>query len=743
MLRCSRIPVLLMSLFLFSAAACTRKDSLDSAAYRNRQLPIEQRVSDLLSRMTTEEKAMMLAGATWMESQPIARLGIPAIKMADGPMGVRAWYGPSALTNAPGSKSPKVESTSFPVGMAMAATWNPDLVEKEGRAIGQEIRALGRNMILAPTVNIARVPLWGRNFEGYGEDPFLTSRMGVAFIRGTQSEKVIATVKHFAANNQEFERHRVDEKIDERTLHEIYLPAFKAAVQEAGVLSVMSAYEKVNGLYCAENPYLLDEVLRKQWGFRGFVVSDWGGTYGTADSIKAGLNLEMPGGQQMLDWLATPKTKEAGNSGGWLVQPKVLSALSGGQVSQQVIDARVAELLRVMFTIGMFDNRTAPTSGIDTTEQKRLARIAAGESIVLLKNSGNVLPINSKTKSIVVIGPNAATARTGGGGSSLVRPQYAVTPLDGMRARAGEQWKVEYVPGVAMEGENPSPNTVASKSAIEEAVAKAAKADMAVVIVGYSSTLESEGFDRRSLELPAGQDELVRAVAGANKNTVVVIQAGSPVTMLKWLDRVPAVVQAWYGGQEGGNAIADVLFGDVNPSGKLPVSFPKDMKDNPAYGNYPGENLHTKYAEGVYVGYRHYDRKGVEPLFPFGYGLSYTKFEYTNLTIAPKAVTPGASVEVTLKVRNTGTVAGAEVVQLYLHDAESSLDRPVRELKGFHKTALKPGESQMVSFTLDRGALSFYSPPKRGWLAEPGVFEVQVGSSSRDIRLKGTFELKK
>jgi len=395
-----------------------------------------------------------------------------------------------------------------------------------------------------------------------------------------------------------------------------------------------------------------------------------------------------------------------------------------------------------MFTVGMFDYRSAPTSAIDTTEQKSLARIAAGESIVLLKNRGNLLPINSKLKSIVVIGPNAATARTGGGGSSLVRPRYAVTPLDGIRARAGEQWKVEYVPGVAMEGENPSQNTVAGESTIKEAVAKAAKADMAVVIVGYSSTLESEGFDRKSLDLPAGQDEMIKAVAGANKNTVVVIQAGSPVAMLKWLDRVPAVVEAWYGGQEGGNAIADVLFGDVNPSGKLPVSFPKEMKDNPAYGSYPGEILHTEYDEGIYVGYRHYDRKGVEPLFPFGYGLSYTRFEYTNLTVTPKEVIPGASVEVTLKVRNTDTIAGDEVVQLYLHDVESSLDRPVRELKGFRKIALKPGESQKVSFTLDRGAMSFYSPAKRDWLAEPGLFEVQVGSSSRDIRLKGTFALK-
>jgi beta-glucosidase len=737
-MHCVRKRALLIFLFLLPAA-CARKDPLENAAFRNPQLPIEQRVSDLLGRMTAEEKASMLAGVNWMESPSISRLGIPVIKMADGPMGVRAWYGPSAATNTANSQLPKVESTSFPAGIAMAATWNPNLVEEVGKAIGRETRSLGRNMILGPTINIARVPVWGRNFEGYGEDPFLTSRMGVSFIKGAQQEGVIATAKHFAANNQEFERHRIDEKIDERALHEIYLPAFKAAVQEAGVLSVMSAYNKVNGLYCAENAYLLDEVLRKQWGFRGFVVSDWGGTYSTAGSIKAGLNLEMPGGQQMLDWLATDRVKAAGNSGGWLIQAKVLSALSSGQVTQQTIDQRVADMLRVMFQRRLFDARPEATGEADTAGQKKLARDAAAEGIVLLKNENDILPFGTKVRTIAVIGPNAAVARTGGGGSSLVRPKYAVSPLDGIRARAGEKWKIDYAQGLAMEGEKLDQDAAAAK---KEAVGKAAKADVAVVFVGYSSTLESEGFDRKTLDLPAGQDELIRAVAAANKNTFVVIQAGSPVTMSKWLNEVSGVAVAWYGGQECGNAIADILFGDVNPSGKLPVSFPRELKDSPAFRTYPGENLRTEYAEGMYVGYRYFDKKGIVPLFPFGFGLSYTKFEYSDLTVAPKTVDSNDKVQVTLKIRNTGKVAGAEVVQVYVRDLESSVDRPVKELKAFRKIFLKPAESQVVDFTLGGDSLSYYDPGTRSWVAEPGIFEVQIGSSSRAIRLKTSFVMK-
>jgi len=701
-------------------------------------MSVEQRVEDLLGRMTPAEKAMMLSGSGWMETQPNARLGIPAIKMADGPLGVRNWVGPSARTNAE-----PVLTTSFPSGIAIGATWDVELAQRQGQALAQEVKALGRDMILGPTVNINRQPLWGRNFEGYGEDPYLTSRLGVAFIKGVQSEKVIPSVKHFAANNQEFERHRIDEKIDVRALHEIYFPAFKAAVQEAGVWAVMNAYNKVNGQWCAENPFLLTETLQKRWGFQGFVISDWGSTYSTAPTVAAGMNLEMPGGEAMRKWMTTTDFKDAGNGAGWLTREKVLAAVAAGQLTEEAVDDSVRRMLRVMFSAGLFDT-TRPGGGeIDTAEQKAVARLAATESIVLLKNEGGALPLGSpKLRSVAVIGPSAAIPRTGGGGSSLVRPRYSVTALDGIKQAAGAQVKVDYALGVTMQGEDAVNETPEARARLRnEAVELARKADAAIVVVGNSFKLESENFDRPSMDLPSGQDELIEAVAAANKNTIVVIVAGSPVTMTKWIGRVPAVVAAWYGGQEAGHAIGDILFGVQNPSGKLPVTFPKQWPDSPAYGNYPGKNLHVTYAEGIYVGYRGFDKRDVEPLFPFGHGLSYTKFDYSGLKISPAKVAAGKQVEVTIEVRNSGSRAGAEIVQLYVHDVKSSVDRPLKELKGFQRVMLNAGEARNVSFTLDESAMSFFSTAKDDWVAEPGAFEVWIGASSRDIRLKGSFEL--
>ena len=710
--------------------------------YKNPTAPVEQRVQDLLGRMTLQEKVAMLSGADWMQSVPNERLGIPSIKMADGPLGIRSWAGPSAETSAETAKT-KVLTTAFPAGVAMAATWDTELVRAEGQAIGQEVKAVGRDMILGPTVNINRTPLWGRNFEGYGEDPYLTSRMGVAYIKGVQSEGVIATVKHFDANNQEFERHRIDAVIDERALHEIYFPAFKAAVEEAGVWSVMSAYNKLNGVYCAENPFLLKDILQKEWDFKGFVVSDWGSTYSTVATVNAGMDLEMPGGEPMKAWLKRPKTLEAGNGGGWLVPEKVLPEISAGKISAAAIDDNVGRMLRVMFISGQFDKPHTATGEIDTPEQRAVARKAATEGIVLLKNSGDLLPINlSKVHSLVVIGPNAAVARTGGGGSSLVTPKYSISPLKGIQDRAGKNLQVSYALGVSMEGEDPSKDTPQAREQLrKEAVDTAGKADAVIIVVGRYPKLESEDFDIKSLDLPAGQDELIAAVAKVNKNTIVVINAGGPVIMSKWITQVPAIVDMWYGGQEGGNAIADVLFGEANPSGKLPVSFVKEWKDSPAYGHYPGENLQVEYAEGIYVGYRYFDTKKVEPLFPFGYGLSYTKFDYSDFKISPTQTSTGKPVEVSLRVRNTGSRAGAEVVELYVHDGHASVDRPIQELKGFRRVELAAGESKTVSFTLDRSAMAFYSTAKKDWVTEPGRFDVLVGSSSRDIRVKGSFVL--
>jgi beta-glucosidase len=729
------VPILLMAMM-----GVAQNPSSSGAPYKNPSLPVEQRVQDLLGRMTLQEKVAMLSGADWMQSVPSERLGIPSIKMADGPAGIRSWAGPSSETNAQAAKAQV--TTAFPAGVAMAATWDTELLQSEGQAIGQEVKALGRDMILGPTVNINRTPLWGRNFEGYGEDPYLAARLAVAYIKGVQSEGVIATVKHFAANNQEFERHRIDAKVDERALHEIYFPAFKAAVEEAGVWSVMSAYNKLNGTYCAESPILKD-VLQKQWNFKGFVVSDWGSTYSTVETVNAGMDLEMPGGEPMKAWLKKPKTLAAGNGGGWLVPEKVLPEISSGKISTSTIDDNVGRILRVMLISGQFDKPHIATGEIDTPEQRALARRASTESIVLLKNSGDLLPLNpSKVHSVVVMGPSAAVARIGGGGSSLVTPKYSITPLKGIQDRAGDRLQVSYALGVSMEGEDPSKDTPGAREQLRnEAVSAATKVDAAVIIVGRSTELESEGFDIKSLDLPAGQDDLIEAVAKVNKNTVVVINAGGPVVMARWIAQVPAIVDLWYGGQEGGNAIADILFGDANPSGKLPVSFVKEWKDSPAYGHYPGENLQVNYAEGIYVGYRYFDKHKVEPLFPFGYGLSYTKFDYSDLKISPNSVSPGKPVEVSLRVHNDGSRSGAEVVELYVHDGHSSVDRPVRELKGFRRIDLAPGETKDVHFTLDRSAMVFYSTAKKVWVAEPGQFDVLVGSSSRDIKLKGSLNL--
>ncbi|MFZ0745385.1 MAG: glycoside hydrolase family 3 C-terminal domain-containing protein [Terracidiphilus sp.] len=717
-----------------------------NAPYKNSDLPVEKRVSDLLSRMTLEEKATMLSGSGWMESAPIERLGIPAIKMADGPLGVRSWAGSSAITSSANAPV-KVETTSFPSGVDMAATWDTALVEREGQAIAEEVKALGRDMILGPTVNINRVPLWGRNFEGYGEDPYLSGRLGVAYIKGVQGEGVIPSVKHFDANNEEFERHRIDETISERALREIYLPAFKAAVEQGHVWTVMSAYNLVNGVHCAQNMPLLTDVLKKEFGFEGFVVSDWGSTYSTAPTVNAGMDLEMPGGPPMKAWIANPRTQASGNGAGWLTADKVLAAVKAGEITEATLNDNVSRILRVIFLSGIFDRPHVGGGEVDTPAERAVAREGATEGIVLLKNVGALLPLDAtKIHSIAVIGPNAAVARTGGGGSSLVRPKYAIAPLDGIRERAGTTIKVSYALGVGMEGENPAQDTPEARAKLlQEATAAAAKADVAVVVVGRYAKIESEGFDVKTMDLPAGQDEMIEAVEQANPHTVVVLNTGDPVTMTRWIDKAPALLDMWYGGQEAGHALASILFGDADPSGKLPVTLPKRFEDSPAYGHYPGVNLKVDYAEGIFVGYRYYDTRNVEPQFPFGFGLSYTKFEYNDLNAVPFVEFDGAvqtrGVAVSLQIRNTGQRAGAEVVELYVHDGHSKIDRPARELKGFQRVELQPGKTKTVEFRLDRSAFEYWNPETKQWTLDPGTFEVQIGASSRDIRLRAPVKL--
>ena len=712
----------------------------------NTALPVEQRVADLLKRMTLEEKATMLSGSAWMDSAAIPRLGIPAIKMADGPMGVRSWMGSSALTSSV-TNPVKIESTAFPSGIAMASTWDEALVEREGKAIGQEVKALGRDMILGPTVNINRVPLWGRNFEGYGEDPFLSGQLAVAYVHGVQSEGVIPSVKHFDANNEEFERHRIDEKIDERTLHEIYLPAFKAAVQQGGAWTVMSCYNLVNGHHCAESVYLLTDILKKEFGFKGFVVSDWASTYSTAPTVNAGMDLEMPGGPPAKAMLARPQAQQQGSSGTWLTADKVLAAVKAGQITESTIDDNVGRILRVIIESGLMDHPHTAGGEVDTPEQQAIARQGETEGIVLLKNEGGLLPLDAtKIHSIAVIGPNAVVARTGGGGSSRVQPKYAVSPLEGIQKRAGAGIQVTSALGVGMEGEDPAHDTPEARAQdLKEAAQIAAMADVAVIVVGRYWKNESEGFDGKTMDLPAGQDELIAAVEKANPRTIVVLNTGDPVTMTKWIDKTPALLDMWYGGQEGGNALAAILFGDANPSGKLPVSLPKRYEDSPAAKNYPGENLHVNYAEGIYVGYRYYDTKNVEPQFPFGFGLSYTKFEYSDLKVGEITVMNGnkrlADPMIHVNVRNVGSRAGAEVVELYVHDDHAKIDRPTHELKAFARVELQPGEARTVTLWLEKSAFQYWSPETKQWVLDPGRFEIQVGASSRDIRLKAPVEV--
>jgi beta-glucosidase len=504
----------------------------------------------------------------------------------------------------------------------------------------------------------------------------------------------------------------------------------------------MSAYQLVNGAHMAENKPLLHDVLLGEFGFQGFVVSDWGSTYSTAPTVNAGMDLEMPGGDAAKTWITRPETAKSGNGDLWLVPDKVMAEVRAGHITEAQIDDNVSRMLRIIIGSGLFDHPHSGGGEVDTPEQRAVALQGATEGIVLLKNDANLLPLDlTKIHSIAVIGPNAGVARTGGGGSSLVRPKYTVAPLDGIKEKAGGNVTVTFAQGVAMEGEDAAQDTAAARARdLEQAVNAASHSDVAVVVVGRYNKIESESFDVKTMDLPAGQDELIEAVEKANPHTVVVLNTGDPVTMTRWLDTTPALLDMWYGGQEGGHALAAVLFGDADPSGRLPVSLPKRYEDNPAYGHYPGENLQVSYDEGIYVGYRYYDTKKVEPAFPFGFGLSYTTFEYDNMGATPRLAYEGKTqkfaVVVNVSVQNTGTRAGAEVVQLYVHENKPKIDRPAHELKGFQRLELQPGETKWVHFRLDKSAFSYWDPATRAWTTDPGEYEIQIGSSSRDIKQK-------
>ncbi len=804
---------------------------------------MDGRIDEILAQLTLEEKVSLLAGTDWWHTAAVERLGIPPLKMSDGPAGVRGAHvsgGPS--------------SNSFPCGTALGATWDVELVRRVGVELAGELASKGAQLILAPTVNLHRTPLAGRNFECYSEDPFLTARLAVAYIEGVQSQGVGATVKHFVANDSEYERMTISSEVPERAMRELYLLPFEAAVQEAGTWAVMSGYNKVAGSWCSENEELLGDLLRGEWGFDGLVVSDWFGTHSTERAATAGLDLEMPG---------PPQHRGA----------TLAAAVESGALGGDVVDARVRRVLELLDRAGVLDGTaTDPTVERYDDDPARHAflREVAASSIVLLRNEGQMLPLDpAGLTSVAVIGPTASLASGQGGGSAQVPSPYEVSPLEGLRAAlpsgvtvsfepgasigrgptrvdatrlrtpAGDDrgFLVEYLDGAgavvqtevtrrswfrwdpqfepagpgrdwtvrvagtfiaawegehawsvrtaarvrlwvgdtvavdawdATEGRRTVGGTVALQAGEEvavrmewgpangdlgfdlrvleplpadladRAVAAAGAADVAVVVVGLDSTWETEGRDRADLALPGGQADLVRRVAAANPRTVVVVNAGAPVD-LSWVDDVPALVQLWYPGQEGGHALADVLLGRTNPGGKLPTTFPLRLEDVPAMLNYPGERGRVHYGEGLFIGYRAFDRTGIEPAFPFGHGLSYTTFSYGPVQLSTSTVGPGEVVEVTVAVTNTGAVVGDEVVQLYVGDPEATVIRPPKELKAFVRCrGVEPGSTVAARFTLDARAFAFWDPAAHDWVVEPGTFEVLAAASAADVRGRAT-----
>jgi beta-glucosidase len=655
----------------------------------------DARARALVGKMTLPEKIEELHGIQdadhYRYVPPIPRLGIPAFHIANGPAGV-----------GPAGDDPQKPATALPAPISLAASWDVALTRSYGVIIGREAKDLDEDLLESPDVNIARVPQNGRTFEAFGEDPCLVSQMAVAEIKGIQSQGIIANVKHYAANNQENDRGSINVIVDERTLHEIYLPAFEASVKEGHVASIMGAYNKVNGTYCCQNVELLDQILKKDWGFKGFVTSDFGAVHSTAPSALAGLDLEMPTGK----FFGTNLEK----------------AVESGRVPMSVIDDKLIRRFRTMMEFGLFDHVTKPKP-IPAHEDGAEARHFAEEGMVLLKNNGNELPLNPKSlHSIAVIGPFAAQAMTGGGGSSHVEPLYTVAPVNGIQKRVGPKVRVSFADG----------------KDVTKAAALAKSCDVAIVMVGDH---EAEGHDH-SLTLSGNQDKLIEAVAAANSHTVVVLKTGSAVFM-PWVDKVPAILEAWYPGEEDGNAVAAILFGDVNPSGKLPITFPKRLADLPANTPemYPGVHGAVRYSNGILVGYRYFDAQKIKPLFPFGYGLSYTTFAYKNLAITPQNFSTNdksaQNVVVDLEVANTGKKFGNSVVELYVgFPSTTVIPQPPAQLKEFEKVALKPGKTRHVRLKLNAHSFAYWDRDSHDWKIMPGTYHIMVGSSSRDFQLQ-------
>jgi beta-glucosidase len=732
--------ILLLFISLVAATLC--KAQTRPAVYLDDSQPIPARVEDALSRMTVQEKINLIHAQSKFSSRGVPRLGIPDNWADDGPHGIR----PDVLWDEWTQAGQTNDSCmAFPALTCLAATWNRDMSHLYGKSLGEEARYRNKNILLGPGVNIYRSPLNGRNFEYFGEDPFLTSKMVVPYIKGVQENGVAACVKHFALNNSESNRNTVNVNVDDRTLYEIYLPAFKAAVQEGGAWALMGSYNLYRGEFCCHNEYLLNGILRKEWGFEGVVVSDWGGTHDTKQAIYNGLDMEFG------SWTNGLNDGKSNAYDNYYLASAYLKMIQSGEVGTKELDEKVRRVLRLCFLTTMNKNR--PAGSLASEEHSLAARKIAEEGIVLLKNNDHVLPIDlNKVKRIAVIGENAIKWMTVGGGSSSLKAKYEISPLEGLKKRIGSQAEIVYARGYVgdttgdyngvITGQHLADNRTPAQL-IDEAVRVAKSADVVIFVGGLNKSphQDDEGFDRLGLNLSYGQDDVIAAVAKVNKKVVFVNISGNAIAM-PWVNQVPAIVQGWFLGSESGNALSAILMGDVNPSGKLTFTFPVKLADNGAHAldAFPGTDQVT-YKEGIFVGYRWAEEKHIKPLFAFGHGLSYTSFEYGKVTSDKKSMSASDQITFSVKVKNTGTRAGEEVVQLYISDLKSSVPRPVKELKGFEKVALQPNEEKTVTFTIDKSALSYFDAAKHDWVAEPGDFTALVGAASDDIRTKILFNL--
>ena len=717
--------------------------------YLDETKPVEERIEDALGRMTLEEKIDMLHAQSKFSSAGVPRLGIPEIWTTDGPHGIR----PEVLWDEWDQAGWTNDScVAFPALTCLAATWNEEMSALYGKSIGEEARYRNKSVLLGPGVNICRTPLNGRNFEYMGEDPYLAARMVVPYVQGVQSNGVATCVKHYALNNHEVNRHTTNVIVDDRALYEIYLPAFKAAVQEGGTWAIMGSYNLYRDQHCCHNEYLLEDILRGEWGYDGVVISDWGGTHDTDQAIRNGLDLEFG------SWTDGLKAGTKNAYDNYYLAYPYLEKIRNGEIGTEELDAKVRRILRLAYRTVM--DRTRPLGSLCSDAHYEAARKIGGEGIVLLKNEEDLLPMKVEAgMKILVVGENAIKMMTVGGGSSSLKVQREISPLEGIAERFGDVAEVVYERGYVGDvtgeynGVTTGQNLKESRTAeelIANAVAAAEDADYVIFVGGLnkSNHQDCENTDRAGLGLPYGQDAVIEALAAATDRLIVVNISGNAVAM-PWAREVPSILQGWYIGSEAGHAIADVLSGDVNPSGKLPFTFPAKLEDVPAHslGEYTGvsqqDTVDIRYNDGIYVGYRWTDlQKKTKPLFAFGHGLSYTEFEYGKPVLDSEEMNQDGTVTVSVEVSNVGEREGQEVVQLYVGDRKSSLPRPLKELKGFSKISLAPGESRVVDFTVDRDDLSFFDPEKHEWVAEPGVFDIYIGAASDDIRGKVSFRLK-